>query len=48
VLVAYLFGGLLVGTDEIQSAGLAQLLQGVILFVVVGGELLLRYRLRWR
>jgi simple sugar transport system permease protein len=46
VLVAYLFGGLLVGADEIQSAGIAQLLQGVILFVVVGGEMLLRYRIR--
>lgn len=46
VLVAYLFGGLLVGADEIQPAGIAQLLQGVILFMVVGGELLLRYRLR--
>jgi ABC-type uncharacterized transport system permease subunit len=46
VPVAYLFGGLLVGADEIQSAGIAQLLQGVVLFVVVGGELLLRYRVR--
>jgi simple sugar transport system permease protein len=44
VAVAYLFGGLLVGADEIQPAGIAQLLQGVILFVVVGGELLLQYR----
>jgi simple sugar transport system permease protein len=48
VLVAYLFGGLLVGAGEIQPAGIAQMLQGVILFVMVGGELLLRYRLRWR
>ncbi|GIV79981.1 ABC transporter permease [Litorilinea aerophila] len=47
VLVAYLFGGLLVGGDEIQPAGIAQLLQGVILFVVVGGEVLLQYRVRW-
>jgi simple sugar transport system permease protein len=46
VVVAYLFGGLLVGADEIQPAGIAQLLQGVILFVVVGGDLLLRYRVR--
>jgi ABC-type uncharacterized transport system permease subunit len=46
VVVAYLFGGLLVGADEIQPAGVAQLLQGVILFVVVGGELLLQYRIR--
>lgn len=47
VLVAYLFGGLLVGGDEIQPAGIAQMLQGVILFVMVGGEMVLRYRLRW-
>jgi len=46
VVVSYLFAGLLVGGDEIQPSGIAQLLQGVILFVVVGGEMLLRYRLR--
>lgn len=46
ILVSYLFGGLLVGGDAIQPAGIAQLLQGVILFVVVGGEMLLRYRVR--
>ncbi len=44
--VAYLFGGLLVGGDAIQPAGVAAMLQGVILFVVVGGEMLLTYRLR--
>ncbi|MEZ4732478.1 MAG: ABC transporter permease [Caldilineaceae bacterium] len=48
ILVAYLFGGLLVGGDEIQPAGIAQMLQGVILFVMVGGEMLLQYRIRWR
>jgi general nucleoside transport system permease protein len=48
ILVAYLFGGLLVGGDAIQPAGIAQLLQGVILFVVVGGEMMLRYRVRFR
>lgn len=48
ILVAYLFGGLLVGGDEIQPAGIAQMLQGVILFVMVGGEMLLQYRLRYR
>jgi simple sugar transport system permease protein len=46
VPVAYLFGGLLVGDDVIQPAGIARMLQGVILFVVVGGELLLQYRIR--
>ena len=48
ILVAYLFGGLLVGGDEIQPAGIAQMLQGVILFVMVGGEMLLQYRIRLR
>lgn len=44
--VAYLFGGLLVGGDAIQPAGVANMLQGVILFVVVGGEMVLNYRVR--
>ena len=44
--VAYLFGGLLVGGDAIQPAGIAAMLQGVVLFVVVNDELLLQYRLR--
>lgn len=47
VPVAYLFGGLLTGGDAIQPQGVAQMLQGVILFVVIGGELLLRYRIRF-
>ncbi|MBX3015698.1 MAG: ABC transporter permease [Caldilineaceae bacterium] len=48
ILVAYLFGGLLVGGDEIQPAGIAQMLQGVILFVMISGEMLLQYRIRFR
>ncbi len=46
--VSFLFGGMLVGADEIASAGIAQLLQGIILFVMVSGSLLLRYRIRWQ
>ncbi len=46
IFVAILFGGLLVGTQLIQPQGIASMLQGVILFVVVGTELLFRYRLR--
>lgn len=46
--VSYLFGGLLVGADEISSVGVAQVLQGIILFVMVSGGLLLRYRVRLR
>lgn len=47
VLVAYLFAGLLVGGDAIQPAGIAQMLQGVILFVMVGGEMLLQYKVKF-
>ena len=46
ILVSFLFGGLLVGTKLIQPQGIASMLQGVILFVVVGTELLFRYRVR--
>jgi ABC-type uncharacterized transport system permease subunit len=46
ILVSLLFGGLLVGTKMIMPQGIAPMLQGVILFVVVGTELLFRYRLR--
>ncbi len=46
ILVSLLFGGLLVGTKMIMPQGIASMLQGVILFVVVGTELLFRYRLR--
>lgn len=46
IFVAVLFGGLLVGTQLIQPQGIASMLQGVILFVVVGTELIFRYRFR--
>jgi simple sugar transport system permease protein len=46
ILVSFLFGGLLVGTKLIQPQGIASMLQGVILFIVVGAELLFRYRIR--
>jgi simple sugar transport system permease protein len=46
ILVAILFGGLLVGTQLIQPQGIASMLQGVILFVVVGTELLFHYHVQ--
>jgi ABC-type uncharacterized transport system permease subunit len=46
IFVSFLFGGLLVGTKMIQPQGIASMLQGVILFVVVGTELIFRYRVR--
>lgn len=44
IVVSILFGGLLVGTKLIQPQGIASMLQGVILFVVVGTELIFHYR----
>jgi ABC-type uncharacterized transport system permease subunit len=52
LLVAILLAGLLVGGDQIQitmqlPAAVALILQGAILFFMLGGELFTRYRLRW-
>jgi len=51
LLVAILLAGLLVGGDQIQitmqlPAAMALILQGAILFFMLGGELFTRYRLR--
>ncbi|MDQ3692711.1 MAG: ABC transporter permease [Chloroflexota bacterium] len=51
VLVAVLLAGLLVGGDQIQMtmglpAAIAPMLQGIILFCLLGGDVLTRYRLR--
>jgi simple sugar transport system permease protein len=50
VIVAFLFAGLLVGGDQLQismglPAAMALILQGAILFFVLGGEILARYRI---
>ena len=50
VLVAFVLAALLVGGDQIQMsmglpAAIAPMLQGIILFFLLGGELLTRYRL---
>jgi len=47
ILVSFLFGGLVVGTKLIQPQGISSMLQGVIMFVVIGTELLFRYRVRF-
>ncbi|MFH1808211.1 MAG: ABC transporter permease [Pseudomonadota bacterium] len=48
VLVGTLLAALLVGSREVQPAGIATMLQGLLLFVVVGADLLTHHRLRWR
>ena len=53
LLVAVLFGGLLVAGDQIQLTmnlprSISDILQGLILFFVLGGEIFSRYRIRIR
>lgn len=53
LVVAFLLAALLVGGDQIQMtmklpSSTALILQGVILFCMLGGELFVQYRLRWR
>jgi len=52
LVVAILLAGLLVGGDQIQitmqlPAAVALVLQGAILFFVLGGDLFTQYRIRW-
>lgn len=44
--VSILFGALILAGREIQPSGLALLLQGFTLFMVIGSDVLLRYRVR--
>ncbi len=50
IVVAFLFGGLLVGTQQIQlflqiPFSLINVFQGLVLFSLIGGEALLRYKI---
>jgi simple sugar transport system permease protein len=46
VPVAILFGGLILAGREIQPAGVPRLIQGIILFMLIASEVLLRYKIR--
>jgi ABC-type uncharacterized transport system permease subunit len=52
LVVAVLFGALVVGGVELQTVGLPSdivlMLQGLILFFALAGEVLVRYRIQWR
>jgi simple sugar transport system permease protein len=52
LLVSILFGGLLVGGFSVRSIGLSEslvyVIQGIILFLLLAGDLLTRYRFSWR
>lgn len=51
VIVSFLFGGLLVGGFSIQLAGVpaatVSMLQGAILFFILGGQILTNYKIKW-
>jgi simple sugar transport system permease protein len=44
--VAILFGGLILAGREILPAGVPRLIQGIILFMLIASEVLLRYKIR--
>jgi simple sugar transport system permease protein len=46
IIVSILFGALIVAGREIQPSGIAYLLQGTILFMVISSDVLLRYKIR--
>ncbi len=46
IVAGYLFGGLLVGGDAIQPAGIPLMIQGIILFCVISADTFTRYRIR--
>ena len=46
ILVSILFGALILAGREIQPSGLPLLLQGIILFMVISSDVLLRYKIR--
>jgi len=46
ILVSILFGALIVAGREIQPSGLSNMLQGIILFILISSDVLLRYRIR--
>jgi simple sugar transport system permease protein len=46
ILVSILFGGLILAGREIQPAGVPRLIQGIILFMLIASDVLMRYRLR--
>ena len=45
-LVSVLFGSLLLAGREIQPSGIPKLLQGILLFMLIASDILLRYRVR--
>jgi len=48
ILVAILFGALILAGREIQPSGIPKLIQGIVLMCLIASDFLLRYRIRLR
>lgn len=46
ILVSILFGALILAGREVQPSGISFMLQGIILFMVISSDILLRYKIR--
>ena len=46
IIVSILFGALIVAARELQPSGLSLMLQGIILFMIISSDILLRYKIR--
>jgi len=46
ILVAILFGALILAGREIQPSGIPKLIQGIVLMCLIASDFLLRYRVR--
>jgi simple sugar transport system permease protein len=46
VFAAILFGALILAGREIQPSGVPAMIQGIVLFALIGSDVLIRYRVR--
>ncbi len=47
IVASILFGALILAGREIQPSGVPAMIQGIILFSLIGGDVLIRYRIRF-
>ena len=47
IFAAILFGALILAGREIQPSGVPAMIQGIVLFALIGGDVLIRYRIRF-
>ena len=47
IIASILFGGLILAGREIQPSGIPAMVQGIVLFSIIGSDVLVRYRIRF-